>query len=1309
MPWNNDILDSGILAVHAALVPSGGEGEVVLFGGDEHWSLQQESEPGEKFKNTRVYDVETHTILDADVPSPDSDVFCSHHAFAADGRLLIAGGTSKWPETDIHEHVLAFLGHRRSWLYNARVVAGGRGRAWVEAQRLNTNPDHPDEEESGGRWYPGLVTLGNGDVLALFGHPMQKDNRHRNTLPERYVQQADAWINAPKAMADPHKMPPVQNSDGTVTPGVRHLFFPRAFTLPDGKLFLATPMPVDIDAEEAAGPYFSTRYNPFTGDYEGFEIPEPSSGAYHNWNSPAVLLPLLWEEDYRPRVLFCGGGAAIKIDLGATEPEWAATKPRPESVRALTRTYSNTAILPTGQVCLVGGVNVVDPEEPVLVPEFYDPGIDWSTGTYSDDDRWTAQDEEPAAITRNYHSTALLLPNGKVWVAGGNVNGAPGPDDPDSEEADTFRVRKIELYEPEYIAVTNRIRIIAWPQFVSYEESFDITLDRPAADVERVALIRNSSVTHSTNNDQRYIGLEITERSGNTVTVTAPPTGNVAPPGYYMLWVVDGSGNPCQLAKFVRMAPIDCTAVTDRSTFSEEEVTSLLLDDGGPATIFNAIYVYVDGFIHTEFTGEPDFALTWDDTGETVPREQVTLVREMPLLEVDPGDPDIPQRITFPFHIRFFDTNAFDIDTRKIRLTFTVGIHTCTETIDLVKSPNPYMIDVDPALNNPHWLSTDVRTFTMRGGSPFGDIIQGTGADAPYDFIKAVLDQFNDLENNSAHPFLNLPTEQDSAPLELAPEVSGAPYYNYAVAKVRYRANVTDASNVKVFFRMFNTVGTALEYNTGTTYRLSPGADPVPLLGNAGGEIVSIPFFLSKRVETVQGRPGATSMTEQPLDTTYEIRDIDATPGSEVTVYFGCWLDINQERKLFPIEQAGSDGPWAQASCNSIQELMRGRHQCLVAEVYFKSEPTDPDSTDPGETPGSSDKLSQRNLAIIYSDNPGGPDSHLVMHTLEVKPSSAPTVVRRWRPDELLFRWHNLPQDAEVTLHFSDLDTAEIMQFAALRRSPVAFTPVDKHTVRFPVADATWMPIPAGRKLHIPALLSVRLPDTVVYGQTFRISVHQVNGITQKVIGAFELTVPVSSRELIIEDEVRTLSVMKHIATTIPPDSRWYPIFRRYLVGLGSKVDALGGDADAVHPNPDGSGRPYRRPEERPPDKRCFVGWGSSLLLGVTLVLLGFLGLTLAGALALVVGAVVLTLLIASWSRTCHGRIRCAVIDHLLLGSSAAVGVLGIALAADVATTSLRWMLVIAAIITAMLAVGSFVLRCSGRCCDKGIEAVRCS
>jgi hypothetical protein len=105
-------------------------------------------------------------------------------------------------------------------------------------------------------------------------------------------------------------------------------------------------------------------------------------------------------------------------------------------------------------------------------------------------------------------------------------------------------------------------------------------------------------------------------------------------------------------------------------------------------------------------------------------------------------------------------------------------------------------------------------------------------------------------------------------------------------------------------------------------------------------------------------------------------------------------------------------------------------------------------------------------------------------------------------------------------------------------------------------------------------LLKVERPDGVKAGTTYRLSIHQVDGATGRVIGAFDVSIPVSKAELILDEEARTLSVLKHVLTTIPPTNRWYPVFQLYVTQLAAKVDALGGDAGAVHPNPDGSGRP---------------------------------------------------------------------------------------------------------------------------------------
>ena len=1306
MPWNPTIVDSQILAVHAALVPNGNEGEVVLFGGDEHWSAQ--AEPGGNFRKTRVYDVQTHSLVAVAIPSPDSDVFCSHHAFARDGRLLIAGGTQKWPESDAHVHGLDFIGHRRCWLYNYKQ------RVWTEVSKLTQNVDLPDEPHSGGRWYPGLVTMGNGEVAAFFGHLDQEDFRHRNTLPERFNQNGNFWSSMPKVMG---------TAGEPDTDGRRFLFFARAYQLPNGRLFFATPMPANFSGS-TEGTHFSTAYDPFSGDYVDPKIAEPD-GAYSGWDRPAVLLPLLPTEDYRARIVFVGGVNPQRLDLGAASPGWTATAGRAAAVAARDRRFANAVLLPTGEVCVVGGchesgntnTSSPPPEDPVLEAEIYSPGINWATGTYSNPDAWSVK--QAGVHTRNYHSTALLLPNGKVWVAGGDTNSSSGNPDDDVTLSNGVTkkrgIKQIELYEPDYIATANRIQINDSPMVLAYDEPFTLEIDRAATNVKYVALIRAGSVTHSTNNDQRFVALTINSRSGNTLNLTAPPSGNVAPPGYYMIWVVDNSDQPCQLAKFVRLAHVGCTVITDRSTFSNEEVDAL--GGGGQATFNNSIYVEFDGFIHTELTGTPAFTVQWADTSATVPATDLTLIPGGRLQEVNPGFADIPQRITYPFHVRFFNLNTFSTfpDKRQIRVTFTLGHHTCTQTLDLTHSPNPYSTDINVSENNPSWLSTDVRVFSIQAGQPkFGDVVQGMSN--PIQFIRQCLDKLNNPANNGNALFEGLST---SATLDLAtlgPFPFMLPVYNYAIARVRYRATTTVAQHVKCFFRMFNVAATGLEFNSTTSYdRTAVGPNTVPRLGIAGGEIASIPFFASDRVETVEGQPGATSMDSQPLDSTYDIRDIAPNPsGSEVSVYFGCWLDINQTRKRFPLSPGGSNGPWPDASCQSIQELTRARHMCIVSEIFF-----DQDLTVEGETPDSSDNLAQRNLAILHSDNPGSPDSHTVMHTFEIQPSSGlftkkvleagftPEMAanpafsqKRLRLDELIFRWYDLPPDSEVTVFFSDIDTAEIEMLAAFRRSPLACEVVDKHTLKLKVAGATWIPIPGGRALNIPALLSVKLPDTVVYGQEYHASIHQVSGATRQIIGACEFRIIVSKAELILDDEIRTLSVFKHILTTIPTDNRWYPLIQRYVHHMGVKVDALGGDADSVHPNPNGSGQPYVPPVTQIDHKPCWHGWVVSLVLALTLLLFGLSNTTAMLALVLVTGIVLLVVFIAFWVRACCGRNRCALLDYLTLGSATALAVLVMLALLGAGRLFTNPAIVTAAILTLLFVISSFLLRCRGACCD---------
>jgi hypothetical protein len=187
MPWEPVIPPrSKDMAVHAILLPRGTRGQISYFGGF-------------RVDDTHLFDVEPpyNDQSIQDIPanqSPDYNIFCSGHAFLADGRVLVGGGQLHLYEAngkeippppqdmpgDIEHAIhggMTWGGERRCSIFNP--IAG----TWDEVQPLNLDP--AGNPNSGGRWYPTLVTLPNGEVLAVGGHPdlredypSEADHRH---------------------------------------------------------------------------------------------------------------------------------------------------------------------------------------------------------------------------------------------------------------------------------------------------------------------------------------------------------------------------------------------------------------------------------------------------------------------------------------------------------------------------------------------------------------------------------------------------------------------------------------------------------------------------------------------------------------------------------------------------------------------------------------------------------------------------------------------------------------------------------------------------------------------------------------------------------------------------------------------------------------------------------------------------------------------------------------------------------------------------------------------------------------------------
>ena len=623
--------------------------------------------------------------------------------------------------------------------------------------------------------------------------------------------------------------------------------------------------------------------------------------------------------------------------------------------------------------------------------------------------------------------------------------------------------------------------------------------------------------------------------------------------------------------------------VTDRDTFSSYEVEAT-------ANYPKAFYVLYDGFAPQELgspVSAPTIAFTFDS-----PQGSAVAGMNATYRQVDFEDParapDLPQRITFTFDLHFTDSTAFGTftETRTVFVKATRSADVAVAPIRLIKQPNPYMMDGAVT-----WLSTDVRVFQMRPGQVRATVQQdnpdANGA-APYQFIQALLTTFNSTPPDEFHPFNDISTDQQASQLEISRTVNGQRVLNYAVAKVRYRANSVAATNVKVFFRAFDTMVSALDYNINTNYRrVSSGDAAMPLLGRIGDEIASIPFFAQGRVDSA-----SQSMSAQADDTNRHT--INAAAGQEAVAYFGCWLDFNQTDPQFPLHPL-DDGPFS--SRLPISQLVRGHHQCLVAEIYFQPSGTDPIPV--GSTPASSDRLAQRNLAIVESDNPGDAATHTVQHTFRVRPSrgfkdarlgfaeGALATVQRGGYDELIFHWNNLPRDTQCTLYFPEWDMDDVLRLVALRQRPAVFAKVDSHTLRCAVADIGFLPVVGGAEKDYAGLISLELPQGVRDGNLFTVDVQQYSGFTHRVLGSFQLTIPVRLGDVLLPREIRKLAALRYVAEAIPAGDRWYPVFVRYLEQIANKVRGLGGDPSSVKPSLDDPEHPVPDPAPR---LECFAG-----------------------------------------------------------------------------------------------------------------------
>jgi len=532
MSWSS-LINSQILSVHAALLPTGNKGRVLMLGGSEHNPDQGGTDEmpalPEDVDRAALYDIETQEVFR--IPSPDTDVFCCGHAFLSNGLLVIAGGTEAWkgdnpggPDDGGHVHVHGnFGGHVASWVYDHNQNQWSRvaDLTFAEVSGLGVG---------GGRWYPSLLTLPSGDVIAFGGHPSRRSHHwHENDIPERYSPRANTWTRYLTAIPFEHP----------VLPGN---WYPRLSLIRGGWLFFTS-----IHNGECRF------FDPVADSFVGPAIAPPPQEYQVGWDYSVILLPLLPGDEYRARVMAVNGVQPsmleLNLDPAAPIPAWIDAGVRQGSAAGKLRKFSCPVYLPTGQICVTGGIDGNNDLDAIKVPEIYTPDIDWFSLTYLGGAGSWETIEEPAQVARNYHSVSLLLPDGSVFTASSSKNG-------DAGDPDVVGEKTIELFYPPYFDNPNRSRLLGAPPVLGYSgRDFDIETEsaEQAAMIRKVVLIRGGSVTHAADFDHRYVALSFSNAPGTAIIgVTYPNDPSVLPPGSYMLWIVDQNDLPCQQAMFIR-------------------------------------------------------------------------------------------------------------------------------------------------------------------------------------------------------------------------------------------------------------------------------------------------------------------------------------------------------------------------------------------------------------------------------------------------------------------------------------------------------------------------------------------------------------------------------------------------------------------------------------------------------------------------------------------------------------------------------------------------------------------------------------
>ena len=487
------------VAIHSVLLPTG---KVMLWG----------RPPGDPGAVTAGYGwlwdpvtgaskrIDPPNIVHPDGQLKPANIWCAGQSLLADGTVLVTGGNLADQTTGNDWKGLA-----TAFTFNPFT------ETWAVQPRMRH-----------GRWYPSQLLMGDGRTLIMSG------------LDESGVEQMnkDVEMFTPGATSAAAGTMSLIGSQGGAGQPPTGEYYPHLFWMPSGRALVA--------GQHVADSWFLTPPSG-SGSFSWTDAPNLSRGRFYG---NAVLQP--GGPAGSTRVLELGGAdlpATAAADSETFDEQTSAWTPAP--AQNIGRGHANTVLLPGGSMVTVGGglgigpTGIYDATTDQKQVELYNPAKGaWRLGA--------AQQQR-----RAYHSTALLLADGRVLSA--------GDDAPEAGVANSGRyIDDAEIYEPPYLfngdgSLASRPQASLAPASVRWGTRFAVR--SPSTDITRAVLVAPGATTHANDMQQRHVELAVAQNySGTGVNVVSPPNANVAPPGYYMLFLLNSRGVP-SIARFIRLDP----------------------------------------------------------------------------------------------------------------------------------------------------------------------------------------------------------------------------------------------------------------------------------------------------------------------------------------------------------------------------------------------------------------------------------------------------------------------------------------------------------------------------------------------------------------------------------------------------------------------------------------------------------------------------------------------------------------------------------------------------------------------------------